>query len=206
MRFGIVTLLGAFACTPTAAQAQWQGEESITVENLPLSPLPNDAKCAQDLIPFDPFIHKPVYTVGVHATRGLEKALDETNQTFATYLSETAGKKFDPPISFEVVPNFFDGLYQAIDDKEMDFLYANPGVYSCVGTEVGATALVTAIKRIPVRDKLFDLDVYGGVIAVRADNEEINNLADLKDKVIGAGAIVVSVCSCGCLWMVRCTI
>ena len=29
----------------------------------------------------------------------------------------------------------------------------------------------------------------GGVIAVRADNNEINSILDLKDKVIGAGAI-----------------
>lgn len=32
--------------------------------------------------------------------------------------------------------------------------------------------------------------VYGGVIAVRADNVEVNSVKDLKDKIIGAGAIV----------------
>jgi len=34
------------------------------------------------------------------------------------------------------------------------------------------------------------VDVYGGVIAVRADRKDINDIEDLKDKVIGAGAIV----------------
>ena len=173
------------------AQAQWNQEGTISVSSSETTQPPERGVCNEELLPFDPFIHKPVYTVGVHAIRGLEQALAETNQTFATYLTETAGKKFDPPIEFQVIPKHFDAIFQAIDDDEMDFLYANPGVYSCIGTEVGATALVTAVKRLPVRDKTYDLDVYGGVIAVRADNKEINNLADLKDKVIGAGAIVV---------------
>ena len=55
---------------------------------------------------------------------------------------------------------------------------------------MGATALVTAVKRKKVRDKVFDLDVYGGVIAVRADNQEIFSIYDLKDKIIAAGAII----------------
>jgi hypothetical protein len=37
---------------------------------------------------------------------------------------------------------------------------------------------------------VFDLDVYGGVIATRFDNDEIDTIADLKNKIIGAGAIV----------------
>ena len=39
--------------------------------------------------------------------------------------------------------------FTAIENEEMDFLYANPGVYSCIGTQVGATALGTA--GIPAR-------------------------------------------------------
>jgi ABC-type phosphate/phosphonate transport system substrate-binding protein len=46
------------------------------------------------------------------------------------------------------------------------------------------------VKHIEVRNQVFDLDVYGGVIATRADNEEIKNIGDLKDKIIGAGAII----------------
>ncbi|CAB9499442.1 activated protein kinase catalytic subunit alpha-1 [Seminavis robusta] len=146
--------------------------------------------CHEETHPFDSFVHKSVYTVGVHAIRGLDSAVAETNMTFATYLTETAGKRFDPPIQFQVKPFYFDGIFNAIDNDELDFLYSNPGVYSCIGTEVGATALTTAVKRLTVRDKTFDLDVYGGVIAVRADNKEINSIGDLKDKIIGAGAII----------------
>jgi len=64
------------------------------------------------------------------------------------------------------------------------------GIYSCVGTETGASAIVTGVKHIEVRNQVFDLDVYGGVIATRHDNEEIKVLSDLKDKIIGAGAII----------------
>jgi ABC-type phosphate/phosphonate transport system substrate-binding protein len=85
---------------------------------------------------------------------------------------------------------YFDGIFSAIEGDQLDFLYANPGVYSCIGTEVGATALVTVIKHLDVRGRGYDLDVYGGVIAVRHDNDEVNTITDLKDKIIGAGAII----------------
>lgn len=57
--------------------------------------------------------------------------LEETKKALGEYLSATAGQKFNPPIKFEVVPHFFDGLFTAIENDEMDFLYSNPGVYSC---------------------------------------------------------------------------
>ncbi len=138
---------------------------------------------------FDPFIHKSTYTIGVHATLDLETVFDETNQVFGEYLTATAGKRFDPPIQFNVVPNYFDGIFDAIENEEVDFLYSDPGVYSCIGTQVGATALATVVRKLSVRGRSFDLDVYGGVIAVRHDNDEINTIGDLKDKIIGAGAI-----------------
>jgi hypothetical protein len=100
---------------------------------------------------FNPFIHKPVYNVQVHATRGLDEAYDDVYKVFGEYLTMTAGQMFDPPISFQVVPQYFDGLFDAIKNEEMDFLYANPGVYSCVGVEAGATSLVTVVKDLDVR-------------------------------------------------------
>jgi hypothetical protein len=71
----------------------------------------------------------------------------------------------------------------------MDFLYSNSGTYSCVATEVGATALGTVVKSYNLRGQHYDLDVYSGVIAVRDDNNALNNIADLKDKTIAAGDI-----------------
>jgi hypothetical protein len=48
---------------------------------------------------------------------------------------------------------------------------------------------VTTVARLEVRGRTFDLDVFGGVIATQADNDEINSILDLKDKIIGAGSI-----------------
>ena len=101
---------------------------------------------------FNPFIHKEVYKIQVHATRGLQDAYDAVYKVFGDYLTATAGQRFEPPISFEVVPNYFDGLFQAIEEEEMDFLYANPGVFTCVGVEAGATALTTVVKDLEVRN------------------------------------------------------
>ena len=136
------------------------------------------------------FNHKSTYTVGVHAVRGLELSIQETTKVFSDYLTATAGKKFNPPIQFNVAAYFFGDLLDAIENQEVDFLYTNPGVYSCIGVQFGATPLATVVKNLSVRHQTFELDLYGGVIAVRQDNDQINTLRDLKDKIIGAGAIV----------------
>ncbi|KAG7349928.1 adenylate and guanylate cyclase catalytic domain containing protein [Nitzschia inconspicua] len=159
--------------------------------------LPTDAywnrateRCFQDkLIPFDKFIHKPVYKIGVHSTResnGTQRQYEKIGE----YLTKTAGRRLDPPVKFEIVSFDFDAFLGAINKKDIDFIFSNPGVYSCVGAEKEAAALVTSIKHIEVRNQVFDLDVHGGLIATRADNEQITTIADLKDKIIGAGDIV----------------
>ena len=81
------------------------------------------APCLEEHVHFNPFQHKKVYTVGVHAIDGLDAAKQDTNATFGEYLSETVGKRFDPPIQFRVVPLYFDGIFKAIDNEELDFLY-----------------------------------------------------------------------------------
>ncbi len=151
---------------------------------------PSLDSCGLTKITFDPFVHKAVYTIGVHTNHGLETSFEETNTIFSDYLTATAGQKFDPPIQFHVLPSDFTEIFTAVENDEIDFLYSNAGVYSCIGTQAGATALATVVNSLTVRGQTFDLDVYGGVIAVRHDNTEINTITDLKDKIIGAGAIV----------------
>ncbi len=146
--------------------------------------------CSFTKIKQNPFVHKPTYTVAVHSVHGLDQSVDETRKVFSDYLTATAGQNFDPPIQFNVVAHYFRDLVTAIENNDVDFLYSNPGVYSCIGTEIGVTALATVVKSAFVRNQQFGLDVYGGVIAVRHDNDEINTIADLKDKIIGAGGIM----------------
>jgi len=138
---------------------------------------------------FDPRLQKETYILGVQAIRTFDDAMIEYNLTFAEYLTKTAGRTFDPPIKFEMAPNTMEGIFTEIEDQHLDFLYANPTAYSCVGVEFGAQPLATIISRLEVRGLTFDLDVFGGVIFTRSDNYEINTLDDLKDRVIAAGAI-----------------
>jgi hypothetical protein len=41
-----------------------------------------NSKCHDELIPFDPFVHKPVYVVGVHAIRGFQQGRLENEDLF----------------------------------------------------------------------------------------------------------------------------
>lgn len=145
--------------------------------------------CNTDKIQFDPLKHKQTYTVAVHAIAGLDAALAQSNIIFGEYLTKTAGKKFNPPIEFNVVAHLYGDLFDAITNGEVDFFYANSGIYSCIGTEVGAAALGTVVKCYDIRGQHYDLDLFGGVIAVRKDNDAINKITDLKDKIVGAGGI-----------------
>lgn len=51
----------------------------------------------------------------------------EYNKTFSDYLTATAGQRFDPPVEFEMVPVNFQGLFDAVQEDSIDFIYANPG-------------------------------------------------------------------------------
>jgi len=145
--------------------------------------------CVSDKRAFDPRVHDEVYHIAVHAIRGFDFAYQEYNKTFSEYLTATAGQRFDPPIRFEMVPVNFQGLFDSVENKEVDFFFANPSIYSCVGVEQGAQPLATVVSRLAVRGHSYDLDVYGGVMFTRVDNDEINGIKDLRDKIIGGGAI-----------------
>ena len=151
------------------------------------------SECFKEKIKLDETVskNKRTYRIAVHAIRGFESAMRYYNTTFETYLSATAGQRFDPPINFELVPVTFNEMFERSQAETVDFVYANPGSYSCIGVEVGAHPLVTTVSEVSVRGHTYDLDVFGGVIFTRADNKEIYTITDLKDKVIGAGAISV---------------
>ena len=147
--------------------------------------------CFRDKREFIPGVHKRKYRVGVHSIRGLDVTDMYYNLTLNSYLTYTVGQRFTEPIEFEMVPLLFNDFMEAVEHEDIDFIYANPGSYSCVGTEFGAHPLATTISKVYANGESYDLDVFGGVIFTRADNDEINTLLDLKDKIIGAGSINV---------------
>lgn len=151
-----------------------------------------DEPCVGNKIPFDSLRHKSKYRVAIDGT-GFERSMRLYNTTFAQYLTATAGKRFDPPITFELYPTDYNGLMEAVQLELVDFFYSNPGTYSCVGVEKGAQPLATTIFRKSARGHAYNLDVYGGVMfsMKRKGNKarKIEFISDIKDTIIGAGAI-----------------
>eukprot|EP00980_Cylindrotheca_fusiformis_P023385 scaffold10429_cov126-Cylindrotheca_fusiformis.AAC.16 len=144
--------------------------------------------CAQGFQKYDPLTQKRVYTVGVHAPSGSATARKELNLTFETYLNAAVGRRWDPPIQFKMRVSE-DPLHDWIDEKEdVDFMYSDTGIYSCFGVEVGAQPLVNTVSHLKSRGRPYDLDIFAGTMIVLATNERVNDVEDLKDKVIGAQA------------------
>lgn len=151
-------------------------------EHWPLGEL----NCAQGFREFNSRTQKEVYYVGVHASAGIETAFQEYNMTFETYLNEAVGKRFDPNIQFKMKASE-DPLTDWLDnDEEIDFMYTDPGVFSCIATEGGAQAVATTIARLSSRGLEFNLDVFAGTMIALNTNKAINTVSDLKDKKIGA--------------------
>lgn len=171
-----------------------------------------ELNCAQGFREFDQLTQKETYFVGVHAENGIQKAFQEYNMTFETYLNEAVGKRWDPPIEF-VMKVSDHPLKDWIDNREeIDFMYTDTGVFSCIGTEIGAQPFGTTIARMTARGRQYDLDVfagqwkntfclrlsspcpnsevfsfhYVGTMLVLANNKDISTVQDLKGKIIGA--------------------
>eukprot|EP00980_Cylindrotheca_fusiformis_P015925 scaffold4661_cov108-Cylindrotheca_fusiformis.AAC.8 len=171
-----------------------------------------ELNCIYGLRQFNELTQKRVYTVGVHAPAGKDKAFIEFNLTFVTYLNAVVGKRWDPPIEFKMTTTE-NPLVSWIDEgEEVDFMYSDTGIYSCVGTEIGSQPLGTTIADLKTRGHEYELDMHGGktenvafriaynhtqtnvptgTILVRADNEEINGNEDLRNKVIAGQAFSV---------------
>lgn len=152
--------------------------------------------CTTTLHTFNPLKHKPTYRFGVYNAEGDELTIQMYNLTFAEYLTETAGRKFDPPIQFEMVPVSMAELMNMAETEEVDFMFASSAVSSCMATEYEVQPLVTIINRRSSRGHLYELDQYGGVIFTLAGNDEVNVLEDIKDRTVGSGGSKLDGGSC----------
>ena len=139
---------------------------------------------------------KDVYRVGVLAIRGFDAAYSEFNNTFSDYLTATAGRRFDRPIRFELKPLNFNLLFTDVEDglrtegsEGVDFIYVNPSAFSCIESQYGSNTLVSQISLRKVGGEIFHLTKFGGVIFARADNDEVNTIADIRDKRVACASI-----------------
>jgi len=140
-------------------------------------------------LPQDSSDLKRVWTVGVLAIRGFEAAYKEFNNTFAHYLTATAGQRFDPPVEFQLKPLNFLSLFEDSAAGNVDFIYVNPSAFSCIESEYGARSLASQISRRNVGGRTYDLKKFGGVIATLANRNDIQTIQDLKGKVLAAASI-----------------
>ena len=192
-----------------------------------------ELNCAHGMRTFDPLTQKRTYYVGVHATAGVETARREFNLTFEEYLTRTVGARWDQPLTFKMKVTT-DPLRDWVDnEEEVDFMYSDTGLYSCIGVEIGGQPLGTTISHLTVRGKSTNLDglrryvpnkgceriLYGnpatyldlylarhthsnsssllvlillassGSIIVREDNDAIQSVSDLRDRIIAAQSI-----------------
>lgn len=138
---------------------------------------------------FDPLLHKPRYVVGIYSSEGEAEVFRLYNTTFAQYLTATAGRRFNPPIQFDIVPVTLTSLMAKTEKEEVDFFFSSSAIFSCMATEKKAQPLVTVINRREARGHTFELDVYGGVMFTLADNDRVNSVEDFRGKSIGAGSI-----------------
>ena len=121
-----------------------------------------ELNCVQGLHEIDEVTQKRTYYVGVHAPTGVETADSEFNMTFEVYLNEAVGKKWDPPIEFKMTATD-NPLEDWLDnDVEVDFMYTDTGVFSCIGTEIGAQPIATTIASLAARGRDYKLDIYAG--------------------------------------------
>lgn len=117
-----------------------------------------------------------VIEIGILSHRG-DAATLKTWLPMADYLTQSIDDR-----EFRIVPLDFDEIDPAVKNRDIDFLLVNPGIY--VTMEVRHR-----ISRIATLNKIVSggpYNVFGGVIFTRHDRDDIQQLADLRNKSLMA--------------------
>ncbi len=120
--------------------------------------------------------HSEQIRIGVLAFRGAEHVMRSWSAT-AQYLSAVI-----PDRRFEIVPLPLAELREATAAGRIDYVLTNSGQYVELEEKFGISRIATLKKSFSdgVRN------VFGAVILVRADRDDLRELTDLKGKVFGA--------------------
>jgi PAS domain S-box-containing protein len=116
------------------------------------------------------------YEIGILADRGKDVAVQHW-KPLADYLSAHLD-----PASFSIVPLTYEELYTAVQNKNIDFVVANPGVVVEL-MYFHDIQILTSMKRL-IRNKGYN--VYGGVVFTRRDRDDITDLRDFRGKKFAA--------------------
>jgi diguanylate cyclase (GGDEF)-like protein/PAS domain S-box-containing protein len=114
--------------------------------------------------------------IGVLAKRGAAATLARWQAT-ADYLTTRI-----PNERFEIVPLPFDRVIDAVRNRDIDFVLANPSFYVELEARYGVTRIATLRNRSGDRGYAR----FGGVIFTRADRDDINTITDLRRKRFAA--------------------
>lgn len=112
------------------------------------------------------------YKIGVLAKNGPVKAMKMWKATGDFLNAKLPGK------SFEIVPLDFDAVNPAIEEGKVDFFLVNSSMFITAKVRYGAKAVATMINSRQGKP----LKAFGGVIFTLDENEEINNMGDLRGK------------------------
>ena len=104
--------------------------------------------------------------------------------TFVQYLNDAANNS-DINASFELYA--YDAsvkpMSELVTEKKIDFYYTQPTGVACVVSQFDAIPIATMARFITGTQT--KITAYGGAIVVRASDKRIQNLEDIKGKVVG---------------------
>ena len=107
------------------------------------------------------------------AKRGSEFALQKWSAT-ADYLSTAL-----PEYRFHIVPLDFTEIHTAVQEARVDFVLANSAFYVELEKLYGVNRIATLINRNYLDQQT---TIFGGVIFVRADRDDLQEIRDLQGK------------------------
>ncbi|GAB5359557.1 hypothetical protein AAMO2058_000553900 [Amorphochlora amoebiformis] len=123
---------------------------------------------------------KEKWVIGGLANHGANNFVKQFKPTFVDYLNREVSSYFLTPISFEILPLSSTEIYTAVEKKQVDFLFCNPSIFSCLESENGI-AVGATIRQLRLGHQI---SVSGGVIFARADRHDINELVDIEGKIL----------------------
>ncbi len=110
-------------------------------------------------------------TIGILAKRGSERTLQKWSAT-ADYLSASL-----PGYHFNIVPLGFADIHTAVRETQIDFVLTNPAIYVELEKLHGVNRIATLINQnLPTQQTT----IFGGVIFVRADRDDLQTINKLQ--------------------------